>query len=124
MYQSFEDLKVWKRACQLAVRLYKALENCQDFGLKDQMQRAAASIASNIAEGSERHGRNFARFLGISRGSCAQLQAQLYIAARVEITSDTTMRELVGETKQISKMLYALGKSLKTENETGLSPVS
>lgn len=116
MYKSFEDLEVWKRACQLAVRLYKALKNCRDFGLKDQMQRAAVSIASNIAEGSERHGKDFARFLGISRGSCAELRTQLYIAARVEIISDATMREFVDETKQIGKMLYALGKSLKTEN--------
>ncbi|MGC9261376.1 MAG: four helix bundle protein [Phycisphaerae bacterium] len=116
MYQSFEDLEVWKRACQLAVRLYKVLENCRDFGLKDQMQRAAVSIASNVAEGSERRGKDFARFLGISRGSCAELRTQLYIAARVEIISNATMCELVDETKQISKMLYALGKSLKTEN--------
>ena len=116
MYQSFEDLEVWKRACQLAVRLYKVLENCRDFGLKDQMQRAGVSIASNVAEGSERRGKDFARFLSISRGSCAELRTQLYIAARVELINDATMRELVDETKQISKMLYALGKSLKTEH--------
>ncbi|MCA9456085.1 MAG: four helix bundle protein, partial [Nitrospira sp.] len=56
MYQSFEELEVWKRACQLAVRIYKLLQECRDYGLRDQMQRAAVSIASNIAEGSERGG--------------------------------------------------------------------
>ena len=56
------------------------------------------------------------RFPGISRESSAELRTQLYIAARVEIISNSAMRELVDETKQISKMLYALGKSLKTEN--------
>ena len=116
MYQSFEELEVWKRACQLAVRLYSCLETCRDYGLKDQMQRAAVSIASNIAEGSERGGRDFARFLAIARGSAAELRTQLYIAARVGAVHEATMREPVDQTKQISKMLFALGKRLKTEN--------
>ncbi len=46
-YTSFEDLEVWKRSCRLAVRLYEILRECRDFGLKDQMTRAAVSIASN-----------------------------------------------------------------------------
>ena len=48
MYQSFEELEVWKRACQLAVRIYKLLQECRDYGLRDQMQRAAVSMASRI----------------------------------------------------------------------------
>lgn len=116
MYQSFEELDVWKRACQLAVKVYDCLGQCRDFGLRDQMQRAAVSIASNIAEGSERGGKDFARFLAIARGSAAELRTQCYIAARIGIIQDTKMQELVDETKQISKMLYALGKSLQTEH--------
>jgi len=46
-YCSFEDLEVWKRSCQLAAWVYGLLRNCKDFGLKDQMTRAAVSIASN-----------------------------------------------------------------------------
>ena len=38
-YGSFEDLEVWQRACSLAVDIYKVIENCRDFGLKDQMTR-------------------------------------------------------------------------------------
>ena len=53
-YASFEKLQVWQRSCQLAVELYRLLKDCKDFGLRDQMTRAAVSIASNIAEGSER----------------------------------------------------------------------
>jgi len=115
MYQSFEELEVWKRACQLAVRLYGLLTDCRDYGLRDQMQRAAVSVASNIAEGSERGGRDFARFLAIARGSAAELRTQLYIAARIGIIQENTMRELVEETKQIAKMLFALAQFLKTE---------
>ena len=53
-YQSFENLDVWKKACNLAVKLYENLRKCNDFSLRDQMQRSAISIASNIAEGAER----------------------------------------------------------------------
>ncbi len=54
-YRSFEELEVWKRACKLAIRIYDLLKDCKDYGLKDQMTRAAVSIASNIAEGAERN---------------------------------------------------------------------
>ena len=65
-YRSFEDLEVWKRACRLAVRVYDILRDCRDYGLKDQMTRAAVSIASNIAEGAERNsGPDFNRFIGL-----------------------------------------------------------
>ena len=53
-FHSFEELDVWKLFCRLAVRLYDDLRACKDFGLNDQMTRAAVSIASNIAEGAER----------------------------------------------------------------------
>jgi four helix bundle protein len=77
MYHSFEELDVWKRACTLAVRMYEILKDCRDYGLKDQMQRAAVSIASNIAEGAERGGKDFIRFLVIARGSAAELRTQV-----------------------------------------------
>ena len=51
---AFEDLEVWKKSCRLAVELYNVLRQCNDYGLKDQMTRAAVSIPSNIAEGAER----------------------------------------------------------------------
>ncbi len=49
--KNFEDLEVWKRSCQLAVDIYTSLHTSKDYGLRDQMQRSAVSIASNIAEG-------------------------------------------------------------------------
>ena len=116
MYQSFEELEVWKRACSLAVEIYKLLRDCRDFGLRDQMQRAAVSIASNIAEGSERSAKEFAHFLNIARGSAAELRTQVYIAAKIGVLSAEDMRSVVHETKEVSKMLYGLSKSLNTEN--------
>jgi len=53
-YMSFEELDVWKRACKLAVDVYVVLKDCREFGLRDQMNRAAVSVPSNIAEGAAR----------------------------------------------------------------------
>ena len=79
-FQSFEELEVWKRGCALAVYVYESLAASRDFGLRDQMQRAAVSIPSNIAEGYERSSKDFARFLSIAKGSAAELRTQSYIA--------------------------------------------
>ena len=68
MYHSFEELEVWKKGCQLAVAVYEALGGTREFALRNQMQRAAVSIPSNIAEGAERGGKDFARFLRVARG--------------------------------------------------------
>ncbi|MCA9123533.1 MAG: four helix bundle protein [Planctomycetales bacterium] len=109
-------MEVWKRSCNLAVGVYKLLRECRDYGLRDQMQRAAVSIASNIAEGSERSPKEFARFLDFAHGSVDELRTQLYIAARIELVTQDDTRPLVNETKEISRMLFGLKKSLKTEN--------
>lgn len=113
-YRSFEDLEVWKRSCKLAVRVYELLRNSKDYALKDQMQRAAVSIASNIAEGSERGGADFARFLRIASGSAAELRTQVYIATRIGLMANSVQQELVGELKEISRMLAGLMKSLRS----------
>ena len=106
--KSFEDLEVWKRGCQLAVCVYTILRDVSDYGLRDQMQRAAVSIPSNIAEGSERSGKDFARFLRISVGSAAELRTQSYIAAKVELIDNDERLAIVEETKQLAKMIQAL----------------
>ena len=114
-YSSFEDLEVWKRGCRIAVKIYEVLKNCRDFGLKDQMTRAAVSIASNIAEGAERNSRpDFNRFIHIAKGSAAELRTQIYIAHKIGILSHEVQEELVDELKQLSAMLQSLSKSLKT----------
>ena len=118
-YQSFEDLDVWKRSCQIAVRIYELLKDCRDFGLKDQMTRAAVSIASNISEGAERDSKaEFIRFLHIAKDSAAELRTQVYIANEVGIMTQENKNDLVNELKMISSMLHSLIKSLhpKTAN--------
>lgn len=118
MYESFEELEVWKRACQFSVRIYELLRECREFGLRDQMQRAAVSIASNIAEGAERGGKDFIRYLTIARGSAAELRTQCYIACRIGILTTDQIQPLVAELKEISKMLTGLAHSVKRRLNT------
>ena len=118
-YSSFEDLEVWKRTCRLAVKIYEILQDCRDYGLKDQMTRAAVSIASNIAEGAERDSvAEYIRFLHIAKGSSAELRTQVYIAQQIAVINQKTKNELVEELKIISSMLHALIKSLKPKFKT------
>jgi four helix bundle protein len=113
-YRSFEDLEVWKRACRVAVRVYEVLRDCRDYGLRDQMTRAAVSIASNIAEGAERASvPDYNRFLHIAKGSAAELRTQLYIAQRIGLIDAPTQIELTQELKEIAAMLHGLTQSLK-----------
>ena len=82
--------------------------------MKDQMLRAAISIPSNIAEGSERKSiADFKRFISIAQGSAAELRTQVYISRQVNIFSANEAEDLVNELKCISKMLQALHNSLK-----------
>ena len=82
--RSFQDLIAWQKARILTAKIYRITSEgafARDFGLKDQIRRAAVSVMSNIAEGFER-GRptEFHQFLSIAKGSCAELRSQLYVA--------------------------------------------
>ena len=113
-YRSFEELDVWKRACKLAVEVYLVLKDSREFGLRDQMNRAAVSIPSNIAEGAERDSvKEFIHFLHIAKGSAAELRTQLYIAEKIGILTPTVTRPFTTETKEISSMLQGLINSQK-----------
>lgn len=107
----FESLEVWKRSCSLAARVYEVLARKTDFGLINQMQRAAVSIPSNIAEGYERSTKDFIRMLRIAAGSAAELRTQAYIACKIKLISIDERKEITTETKQIAKMIAGLIRS-------------
>jgi len=115
-YSSFEDLDVWKRASRLAVQIYTVLKDCRDYGLKDQMCRAAVSVASNIAEGAERDSKKeFICFLHIAKGSAAELRTQVYIATKIGIVEIDEQKKIVTELVAVSKMLHQLAESIKSK---------
>jgi four helix bundle protein len=112
-YQSFEDLEVWQRGCRLAVLIFQKFDTCKNFSLKDQIQRAALSVPSNISEGSERgSAKDFAHFLNISKGSCGELRTQLYIARKLDFISKSVFDQLIKESREVSAMLEGLLRSM------------
>ena len=116
-YESFRELRVWQNAKELAVEVYRltgAGALSRDFGLKDQMQRSAISIASNIAEGYDRGSNNdFAGFLYFSKGSLSELLTQLEIAKEINYIDNNKFIDLENKCSDIGKMLTKLIKVRK-----------
>ena len=119
MAQPFRELKVWKKAVDLALLVYELTAEFpkrETYGLFSQMQRAAVSIASNIAEGSARGTRrDFRQFVKLAEGSNCELQTQLLIARRLQYASGQKCDVLDALSDEIGKMLTALSKYLTRE---------
>jgi four helix bundle protein len=112
----FEDIEAWQKARELVKAIY-ALTSCgsfnHDFGLRDQIRRAAASIMLNIAEGFARKtDKEFAQFLVHAHGSAAEVQSALYIALDLQYITQDKFDELYKTTEEISKMLMSLSQYL------------
>ncbi len=117
---NYENLKVWHRAIELAVSIYKLTgENKyfqKDFGLRDQVRRASVSISSNISEGDELGSDKQAiRQFYIAKGSSAELYTQLIISSKIGYIKSEEMEFLTNECKGISGMLANLIKSRYSE---------
>jgi four helix bundle protein len=105
-YHSFEDLLIWQEGMKLCDEIYAVLRKCKDYSLRDQMQRSAVSIPSNIAEGFELStNRAFIRHLYISKGSAGELRTQLYIAIRQGYINEQKGALLVDMTKKLGGMM-------------------
>ena len=108
----FNDLKVWQLAKSLAVETYKIVGSSalvKDYGLKDQMQRAAVSIASNIAEGEEfGHSKKAVFFFHTARGSVADLITQTIIAYEAGLITEEQSEAIQQKAHAISMMLRNL----------------
>lgn len=105
-YQSFEDLVIWQDGMKICYQIYDALEHCHDFGLRNQMERSAVSVPSNIAEGYELSSdRAFIRHLYIVKGSAGELRTQLYISIRQKYISEELGTELLTQTKKLGGMI-------------------
>jgi four helix bundle protein len=109
---AFESLRVWHDARRLTARIYavtRVIPFSQDFGLRNQIRRAAISVMSNIAEGCERGGtREFVSFLRIARGSAAEVRSQIYTAEDLGYLDSPQARELRRDATAISRQISAL----------------
>lgn len=119
--ERFEDIKAWQLAKDVVVEIYRISRHSQlvkDFALKEQIQKAAVSVMSNIAEGFERESRKeFIQFLIIARGSCAEVKSLLYLILELEFIDKIKFKELYNKLTEIAKMINGFIKYLRsTEN--------
>jgi len=115
--QGHKDLEVWQKAMDLVIDIYKltgSFPSKEIYGLPSQMQRAAVSIPSNIAEG---HGlkqtQAYLRHLAIANGSLTELETQLEIAERLGYFS-VEGRPVIQRAHEVGRMLSGLRKSLRS----------
>ena len=115
----FEELKVWQKAVDLAVKVYEITRRDpfnKDFGLRDQMRRSSVSISSNISEGDELGtDKQAIRQFFIAKGSSAELYTQLIISSRIGYITEDEGKYYMNECKGISAMLTNLIRSRSSE---------
>ena len=113
---SFRELKVWQRAIELSVAIYKLtmeFPNAELYGLTSQLRRAAVSVASNIAEGYGRTSKGeFRQFVGVACGSVLEIQTQLVIAKELGFGRATQRQAAESLAEETGKMLWALQKKI------------
>jgi four helix bundle protein len=117
----FEDLIAWQKAWVLTKAIYEATRKdhfAKDFGLAGQIQRAAVSIMSNVAEGFERNRpAEFHRFLLIAKASCAEVRSQLYIALDIGYLSQPEFSQLLQQSQEVGKIVSGLAISVERQRD-------
>lgn len=121
--ESFEDLKAWRGSRELVKKVYSLTKKkgfAKDFGLVDQIRRAAISVVSNISEGFERgSNREFIQFLYVAKASCGELRAQLIIAYDQDYIDQKELYEINNLAKCVAGMLGSLINYLKRSKIKG-----
>lgn len=118
--RDFRELKVWEKAHQLTLEVYKATTNFprdELYGLTSQIRRASASVAANIAEGCGRGGvAELRRYLQISMGSASELEYHLLLARDLKILDGTTYELLAPRVTEIKRMLTSFMQKLSADS--------
>jgi four helix bundle protein len=114
--KSVEELDVFKLAHELTLKIYKVtlqFPREESFNLVPQMRRAASSVGMNLVEGSMRlNSREFRQFVGIARGSAAEVSYQLRLARDLEYIESDVFDELNSGFQRVGQMLTRLAQSL------------
>jgi four helix bundle protein len=117
LIKKFEDILAWQEARKLVRNIYtitRAGTFSKDFGLRDQIQRAAVSVMTNIAEGFDCESHvEFARFLGISRRSAIEVQSLLYAALDIGYITEEIFKREYAQADKAKALIGGLKKSLK-----------
>ena len=116
MHHNFRELEVWKESKNLSIRVYnltRQFPKSEMYGITLQINRAAVSIPSNIAEGAGRNSnKDFSRFINIALGSAFELETQLIITFELNFIENNKYEELIKEIHIIQKKLVNFNKYL------------
>jgi len=116
---NFRNLEIWKRSISLVTEIYKLTNSFpqqERYGLISQMQRAAVSCPSNIAEGSAKSSeKDFARFLEISLGSLLELETELIVSFNLEYVDSIRFNEIQASLIELQKMINGFKNYLNKE---------
>lgn len=119
--ERFEDLIAWQKARLLTRAVYEVTGQgtlARDYGLSGQMQRAAVSIMSNIAEGFERGRRGeFHQFLSTAKASCAELRSQLYVAVDCKHFDQATFDRIMTQAEEVSRIVGGLRSAVARQRD-------
>ena len=119
--RNFRELLIWQRAMDIVVRVYELtafLPKDETYGLKTQLQRAAVSIPSNIAEGCSRNSElDFKRFLEIAIGSTYELETQLSITENVNLIPRNNVDPILQLLSEEQKMLNSFISSVRERSK-------
>jgi four helix bundle protein len=114
--RSFRDLRVWQAGIELVRSIYEATSKfprSETYGLASQMQRAAVSVPSNIAEGHAREStKEYLQHLSIAQASLAELETQLEIAKLLSYISEADANYLLESIAALGRQLFALRNAL------------
>ena len=117
----FEDLIAWQKARELTKVIYSISKNglfAKDFGLSNQIQRAAVSTMSNLAEGFDRGGRaDFHRFIVTAKGSCAEVRSQLYIAFDNKYIDEFEFKSILAQVDEVSRIIGGLRTAVAEQRD-------
>lgn len=129
--EDFKDLKVWVKAHELTLGIYKRTRSFPKeelFGLTSQMRRASISVEANIAEGcGRRSDGEMKRFLQIARGSASEVECHLILSRDLDLLTVTEFSDLETKTLEIQRMLAAFVQHLvsivpfKNQDRKGIS---
>ena len=119
--ESYQDLRVWQLAMDLAVEAYRftgEFPKQEQFGITSQIRRSASSIAANIAEGYGRQNKgSYIQFLRIAQGSLKELETHIILSQRVGFCSAEGVEPVLRRCDDIGRMLRALIQSLSRRQD-------
>jgi len=114
--RSYRDLLAWKKAVDFAVDVYsltRTFPKSETYGMSSQLQRAAVSVASNIAEGHARSTATYLHHLGVSNGSLRETETDLIIANRVGFSKLETHLALLTQADEVGRLLHGLSRGVE-----------